>query len=124
MNAINSTEYYSIKVNFMEDTSHKGKMEGRTIQIYINKVAVCLSVCFSATFSFTITYFCVTITKVLVQTFKTRENINGAILPVSQQQQHFSSQSSTFVSQLPKSQFKLLPPGEKHQPIKSPTFVS
>ena len=76
MNAINSTEYYSIRVNFMEDTSHEGKMEGHTIQIYINKMAVCLSVCFSATFSFTITYFCVTITLILVQILPPGENNN------------------------------------------------
>ena len=45
-----------------------------------------------------ITYFCVMITKVLVQTYNTRGNINGATLPVSKLEQggawpHWSSSS-------------------------------
>ena len=79
--------------------------------IYFNKVAVCLCVrniflynhlllCHDypslssnfyqqgkTTTTNSISYFCVMITKVLVQTFNTGENINGATLPVSQLEQ-------------------------------------
>ena len=58
--------------------------------IYIYKVAVFLFIYVSESFSNTITYFCVTITQVLLQTFTTR----GKQQPI---------QSPTFVSQLPKS---------------------